>query len=380
MPWALFDADGRLARTGTGTPAEWPDATQHEAVLAPAVARLVALTLPPMAAARLASAVRFALDDQLAAPSESLHVVVLPQQRDGIVRAAVIDRQWIEALADFRPGFERAWVLGSLFAVDGDWHWVGATAADACFLLRPDGSALAAENPHAADVALALQEARSRGKPPARVLAHGVDAIDAASLSVATGTPWVAAPAWSWEQVPMAAYAQAADMLAAGSGDAAAPGMRTRLSAALRPALGVAYAAAAVFLVGLTTSWAYERIDQWRSDSALVALARDAGVNDADTPATATAGLARLYRDAQHSAGRTVPDDALPLLAAAAPALAGLPHGSVKRAVYASGAWTVEFTALDSAARAALDNRLGDAGVTAVAAVSRDGVRMRVTP
>ena len=51
-----------------------------------------------------------------------------------------------------------------------------------------------------------------------------------------------------------------------------------------------------------------------------------------------------------------------------------------KRAVYASGAWTFEFTALDPATRAALDRRLADAGLTALAAVSRDGVRMRVTP
>ena len=330
VPWALFDADGHLQRTGNGEPAEWPDALHHEALLAPAVARLVALTLPPLAPARLGSAVRFALDDQLAAPSESLHVVVLPQLRDGIVRAAVIDRLWIEALAEFRPRLERAWVLGSLFTADGDWHWVDAKGADARFLLRPDGSALAAEDPQAPDVALALQEARSRGKPPSRVLAHGVTERNAASLSAATGTPWVVAPAWAWEQVPMAAYAQAADMLAEGSGNATAPGMRGRLRTALRPALRVAYAAAAVFMLGLLASWTYERIDRWHSDATLVAMARDAGVNDVDTPAAAAAGLTRLYRDAQHSAGRTVPDDALPLLAAAASALAALPHGAVQ--------------------------------------------------
>ena len=68
---------------------------------------------------------------------------------------------------------------------------------------------------------------------------------------------------------------------------------------------------------------------------------RRAGGRGAD-PAAARAALARRYAQQRHAQGLPAPDDALPLLARAAPALAGLPPGALKSAVYADGHWTLD--------------------------------------
>jgi hypothetical protein len=148
---------------------------------------------------------------------------------------------------------------------------------------------------------------------------------------------------------------------------------------AWRPALAIALAALAVFAVASVGTWIYNGVDAWRDQRAAIALARDAGAgNEAADFASAMATIAQRYTDAQHAARAAAPGDALPLLARAAPALAAVPAGKWKRAVYASGAWTLEFSALDDATRDALVRRLAGAGLTALSATSAGGLRVRI--
>ena len=72
------------------------------------------------------------------------------------------------------------------------------------------------------------------------------------------------------------------------------------------------------------------------------------------------------------------PDDALPLLARAAPALRTLPAGVVKSASYADGHWTLDLARTDATAMAELDTRLKVAGVPALFAASAAGARVRL--
>ena len=74
----------------------------------------------------------------------------------------------------------------------------------------------------------------------------------------------------------------------------------------------------------------------------------------------------------------TAPDDALPLLARAAPALASLPAGSVKSAAYADGHWTLDLALANPAAIGELEARMRGAGVPALVAPSPTGARMRI--
>ena len=90
------------------------------------------------------------------------------------------------------------------------------------------------------------------------------------------------------------------------------------------------------------------------------------------------ADIARLHAEARHRSGRAAPADALPLFARAAPALAGLPPGTLRTASYAQGAWTLELAKVDDASLAALRDRAAAAGIGVVHAPTADGVRARI--
>jgi hypothetical protein len=126
--------------------------------------------------------------------------------------------------------------------------------------------------------------------------------------------------------------------------------------------------------------WARLRLDarhdaqEWTSLAAMAGVAPDA----AASPPAARLALARRYAELRHANGLPAPDDALPLLARAAPALAALPTGSVKRASYADGHWTLELSLADAAAIGDVDQRLRGAGVPALVAASPTGTRMRL--
>ena len=80
-----------------------------------------------------------------------------------------------------------------------------------------------------------------------------------------------------------------------------------------------------------------------------------------------------------HRAAQFAPEDALPLLARAGPAISALPVNSVKSMTYANAAWTVELTGVDARLVSRVARALDSAGVRAVAAPVAGGVRMRLT-
>jgi hypothetical protein len=131
--------------------------------------------------------------------------------------------------------------------------------------------------------------------------------------------------------------------------------------------------------VGATVvEWAALRVDAWRTERAIVALAAQAGVPDATSTSAAVAGLVRRHADARHRAGLLAPGDALPLLGQAAPALATLPRGTLKSATYSDGAWTLELGGIDEAALAGVARSLAQRGLGVLQAPTAAGVRLRL--
>jgi hypothetical protein len=76
--------------------------------------------------------------------------------------------------------------------------------------------------------------------------------------------------------------------------------------------------------------------------------------------------------------GQLAPDDALPLLARAAPALATLPPGAVKSATFADFHWTLDLARADAAVLAELDSRLRQSDVPALTAATPASTRIRL--
>src|SRR5206468_543334 len=93
--WGFWDDNGRLLRHGTSAARHWPDADRREAVVAEPLGRITTVTLPPVAPARLGSAVAFALEDRLASGIAESHIANSPQQAGGQVRVVIVSSDWM---------------------------------------------------------------------------------------------------------------------------------------------------------------------------------------------------------------------------------------------------------------------------------------------
>ena len=380
--WARSDDGGRVVERGVDTPDRWPAASRREAVLAAGLVRVIALALPPMSPARLASAAAYALEDRLAATGAAAAIGVSAPRADGSVLAAVTAQATLDAVAAHAPRFARIVAEPALAPVSSGWTWC-ASGASGGFVRTADGSAFAVGTAPAGGVlppelvAALAQAPRGGGAPASVVVTQPCTDALLAQWRASTGVAFERGEPWRWDDAPESAYAAAPDLLRAPEIAAPARGAALRL---WKPAAAIALAAVALHVVATIAQWSWLRIDAWRSGERIVALAQGAGVADAATPDAALRALARRDAELRHRAGLAAASDAVPLLARAAPALAALPAAAVKSATFADGAWTFELATLDDAARAALDRRMQDNGLTALQARTAAGARMRVTP
>lgn len=382
VPWALYDEQDRLVRSGHGASASWPAASRREAVLAASAVRIARVVLPPMPADRVAAAAAYALEDRLAGPAQAQHLVASARQRDGTVDVAIAARELFAPLA---RDFTRVVAEPSVAPVPaaGTWRWYGGGGGSG-FVRRPDGSAFAVSDADddsslPPELALALAHAARAPAAPTRVeVGFGVRDAALAAWSRESGVAFERGPVWRWDQ-DGAALASATDLL---QGDFGRTRTDTRHDGAARWKVAGIVAAGALVLhvLATVTQWAVLRYDLWQTQRAVVAAAREAGIADAGESATAAAALRERFVQARHRAGRVAPADALPLLARATPALAALPAGTLKSATYATGTWTLELARLEPDVLDRLERALGDASLAIIAAPNATGVRMRLGP
>lgn len=382
VPWALYDAQQRLVRSGVGAMAAWPDAARREAVLAAAAVRLARVVLPPMPADRVAAAAAYALEDQLAGPAQAQHLVASARARDGAVEVAIAARSLFPRL---RESFARVVVEPSAAPVPpaAVWRWYASGLAGG-FVRRPDGSAFAVGAPERGggappELALALAHAARSGTPMPRVeVAFPVEDASLAAWSGSCGATFARGTAWRWDQDGNA-LAAANDLL---QGEFSRTPRAAPVSAAgrFRWAAAIAGSALALHVLATLGQWAWLRYDAWQTARAVVSTARNAGAGEATDADAAAAALSRRFADYRHRAGLAAPGDALPLLARAAAPLAALPPGAIKSATYAAGTWTFDLGKVDPAAAATLDRALATAGLATLAATTPAGTRMRVGP
>lgn len=383
--WALFDAAGVCTRTGTDRLDAWPAADKIEGVVAASQLRIATVKLPPMPPSRVAGAAGFALEDQLAgAPSEH-HLVASAQAPDGRVRVIIVARSLVAGIATGRRAIARIITEPELATPIVGWRWCAGDDAGG-FVRCNDGSAFPVDAPLRdgalpGELALALARAQKDGTAPAEVR------VDAAITDAAlarwqsdTGVPFVRGQPWRWHAVSAAAFASSLDLLPRVVPAADSARSRQRLGRAFAPALLLGGAAIALHVIASVGEWASLRIDEWRDAREWTELAVGAGVapDAATAPQAARAALTRRYAELRHAQGLPAPDDALPLLVRAAPALAALPPGVVKGATYADGHWTLELARADPAMIRDLDVRMRAARVPALVATSATGARVRI--
>jgi hypothetical protein len=363
--WALFDDNERLVRSGRSAPGAWPAAC----------VRVVGLHLPPLPADRVAAATAFALEDQLAGPADEQHIAVSPQRADGTVEAIVANRGLVSALA---ANFDRILAEPTLAprAAPRHWRWY-MSGGGGGFVRKPDGSAFATSEHRGIpdELDLALDHADRSGAGPAKVeAAFAADEATKADIAQHVGTAFVTTAAWRWDTAGGAAFTEATDMRQ-GEFARAKPTVKPGSLRPFRIAAALAAAALALHVIATIGDWAAVRIADWRTRSAITSLAREMGITGTDDAAVA---IARLHAEARHRGGLAAPSDALPLLARAAPALAALPAGVLKRAVYSDGHWTFDLANADVNATARLERQLASAGLTTLQATNVSGTRLRV--
>jgi general secretion pathway protein L len=381
--WALFDDAGRCVQRGRDAPAGWPQAERREAVLAADLVRVVALTLPPMPATRLASAAAFALEDQLATTGQPPMIAVSAQQSDGRVQACIAARDLVGAVVAWDPPFERVIVEPALAPVHRGWTWY-ASGADGGFVRGADGSAFAigsrpAPSQLPAELVSALTQAARSGESPASVgVAQACDDVTLAQWTREAGIPFVRVSPWRWDLSTADAFGVAPDLRIGAFADATSV-EPARIARLFRPALMITATALGLTIAATIVEWAWLKLDVWRMSRSITALARDAELPDAPSADAATRAIAKWHADLRHRVGQSAPADALPLLARAAPALSSLPANAFKSAIYSDGAWTIELSTVDGAALTRVDRALMDAGVTALQAKTAGGYRMRLS-
>ena len=385
--WWRVDDQGRIVERGTSSPPAWPAADRIEAVLGAGDVRIVALELPPMNDARRASAAAFALEDQLAAPADTMHLAVTAPASVGaptVVR--IVDRAAVTWLAARRPAIDRVVAEPDLAPADGAWHWC-VDADGRGFVRRRDTSAFAADAPEGselpAELAAALAHARGDvgavGAPPARIVVDApADAPRLAAWTQATGVTFVQGTPWSLERVPDASWRSAPDVRAGHSIlPTAAP---VPVARRFVPALALALGALVLHVLLTAAGWTHDRYVAWRADRAVVELARGAGIDPVPDARAAEAALATRATGALHASARMAEGDALPLIARAAGPLATLPPGSVRKLTYGDRRLVADLGALDETRVARLMRDLRAAGLAPVAAQAGGGLRIVAVP
>ncbi|MEO8739501.1 MAG: type II secretion system protein GspL [Casimicrobiaceae bacterium] len=383
--WALFDATGRVARSGRGPRADWPQADAAEAVLAATHGRLVTLALPPLPAARALAAAKFALEDQLAGAPDESHVAVAAQAPTGALRAAIVASSW---LREFVAASTRAGMRWGRIVLESDlalapadgWCWCASALDRPGFVRTADGTTIAVGLAQAdappGELLLALAGSRKPRPRTVRVDVAGATPALLARWRETTGVEFIAGTPWRWTAAAPAAFTAAIDLQ---TGAFAVAPLAPRVDAlrVLRPALWIAALAIGIHVLASVGQWLSLQWQAAQLQRDIATLASTAAPEEAASAPPATA-IARRDASVRHRAGLVAGDDLLPLLARAAPALATLPAGAIRSLRYADGHVVFELQKLDATQPARVQHELQQLGLVAIAAPNANGTRLRV--
>jgi len=386
MEWALFDAGDRMVRHGRGSRDAWPSADALEGVVAAAHGRIVTLTLPPIPAARVASAVRFAMEDQLAGAPDEVHLAIAPQAVDGSIRVAIVSHAWLRALFDASARMDLSWrrlVLESDLAraPDDGWCWCARSSDAPGFVCTAQGTSFSVGpvRGEAPPDELTLAIAARGQAAPRRVRSDvaGLSGDWMARASALAGVEFIAGAPWVWFAAAPTAWRAAIDLRAIAP-DSAGALPRDTVVRALRPAAWILACALAVHVIASAGQWAGLAWQSSKVRRDIAALAQGAAPEEIAAGAAPSTALARRDALLRHQAGRAADDDVLPLLARAAPALAILPAGSLRSLRYADGHVVAEVQGKDDALALRVQRELQRAGLVAIAVPVATGTRIRI--
>ena len=398
--WQWSDGSGAPAIALKELPADDPSLRSRAPVVAivPAARmRTLAVAIPPTTGDKLDAVVRFALEDQLAGDVDLQHVVIAARRAaDALVH--VIDRRWlvdaidrlaargvvvarIAAESDLAPREANA-LLTWIHRDDGGFMIERngkVTTLDLAGDALPSGLLLAVDRTANATKTTNATGASSLPRAPREhsIVVHGPATLSARidGWTRATGMHFDLRPDWSWQDASKPAIDASPDLLT--------PALR-RIGGARIERPRSAWRAAIVWLVAAfvvqagATAIAWGGL-QWRVSSLereTAAAIRAAAPELQGDPRSAWRAY---YNDYRHRAGKTAPDDALPMLADTSAGLREIGAGAMRAITFDGGQLTIDFERSAGAAIASALPRWSAAGLTVLQAETPAGTRVRLT-
>ena len=347
--WALVD-EGQEPRAGEGRLAELPRAGRVQLVI-PAAQVLITRSRVPRTARRRAGAVlAFAVEEQTAGEPDANQVSWLGAVGDDDVLAVVDKRglaRWRDALGAVGiRGYEIHCETLLLPWKTDEWSlaWHGREG-----FVRTGGFE-GAETDCGDRVApplllrLLLDDAQTKSAAPTSLALYTMepDAVpDVAAWTHELGIAVRLAGSWDWRTAPPGAgvaLAQERQRWGAFAG----------MAARLRPAAWILGAALAIHSVALVVDWALLANEQRALREQMNSRFR-ATFPDAVAVVDPALQMRRKLAEARHAAGQADSGDFLPMMAAVAAGMKGLPAGALKVLSYESGRMTLQLAATDEA-------------------------------
>jgi hypothetical protein len=333
----------------------------------------------------VAAAAAFALEDQLAGSPDESHAAFGGQGMDGTVRGAIVTASWMRA---FAAGSAREAIRWDRVLLESDlawppadgWCWCARSLADAGFIVTDRGTSIgvgpARDTGLPAELALAIRAAREHAPDMIRVDIEGINPERLAEAKTQTAVAFSAGRPWRWFDATPQQFASAVDLQATGA-DVATATSRSEAMRLFRPAIAIAVLVFGIHVLATLGQWLTL---QWQTRGVQreLAILAQAAAPDAAAGMPPLQAIARRDAEVRHRAGLAARDDLLPLLARAAPALASLPAGTVRSLRYADGHAVLELQKSDAAALSRVQRDLQARGLTAIAAPTSTGARVRL--
>ena len=339
-PWALCDETGAVLQSGNDPVAALPKGHGCVAIIAPDRVLCVSARVPPGSRRRWLATLPFVAEEYTLSDPEENHVMPGPALADGRVMLNVVDKPWlrrvVEACRTASLPLRRMVPETFLPALaPGTWSmvWDGSNG----FVRTNAASGMALDNSDADTAPLTLRllmnstQASLPEKIEVRFPQHVPEAQRILPRWNSLPAALSAGPAWDWQRAPIPA-----DALNLLWGDFAPRARISEWWQKLRPAALILLAVLGVEAIGANIEWAMLANEKKSLMRDMERSFRTA-FGETGTLVNAPLQMQRNLAGLRHAAG--VPDegDFLPLLDAAAPALAALPAGSVRGLHYESG-------------------------------------------
>jgi len=349
--WAIVDNDGTVLDSGAA-PLQPPPAGACELLIASDLVLLDRIAAPAAQQRRIASSLRFLVEESAIPDPERLHVAAAATSAKDMLSVGIIDRQWMEqVLARLeRSGLiARAAYPECLLPELPPNGWTLVCNGDNSFARTGVVAGFALDSPEDGEVPvslrLALDEARSAASAPERLVlrvAAGVAPPDAEKWSALLGLPVESGPEWRWTE------AQGKPGLDLLQGEFAPRSMDRGWTGALRRPVVLAAALAAVGVFGVAAEWGAKAHERRTLLAEMRGLFRT-GFGEGAVVVDAHLQMSRALAELRRQAGHVGADDFLFLFGAVADRLLDPAKHRIESIAYGNGTLTLSVRPNDAA-------------------------------